>query len=1055
MKNPTKMISTLLTWCLMVYAIPMQAAPNVENVKSVKEVFIDLSLVNASVKDAFKQLEEKTSFKFHYNKSNLKNDAILYKEYKQVSVAQILTDIAKEAQLKFKQVNNTISVNKAKASETTAVPVEVEIMLASVNVSVTDENNEPLPGVNVIVKGTSTGGTTDASGNVTIDAPDNAILIVSYIGYKTQEISVGIRTSIAIKMAPDANQLQEIVVVGSRNQNRTVLESPVPVDVINVEDLAINSPQINVNQLLNYVAPSFTSNTQTISDGSDHIDPASLRGLGPDQVLVLINGKRRHTSSLVNVNGTFGRGSVGTDLNAIPVASIKRIEVLRDGAAAQYGSDAIAGVINIVLKESINELSMSVTTGANVSRNSEGSADGETTQINLNYGLPIGDGGVINFTGNFDTRGYTNRMIEWEGKIFEDYNNPAAYPNPTGVDITDAELALRGLQRSDFNMRVGQSAIDNAGLFINLKLPLGNNAEFYSFGGLTYRQGEAAGFYRLPYQSRTVTDIYPNGFLPEINSNINDESLALGIKGEINDWKIDFSNSYGSNSFQYQIENTLNASLGASSPTSFNSGGFSFSQNTTNFDVSRFYNNIFSGFNLAFGAEYRVENYQIFAGEEGSYTNYGLASWQVSNGGDSTLVVDNQGPVNTVFGLNGTSARPGGAQVFPGFSPDNAVNAYRSNIGAYVDAEADLSENFTLTAALRYENYTDFGSTFNWKTSFRAEIVDGWALRGAASTGFRAPSLHQQNFNSTSTIFVDGVPSEVGTFTNDSRPAQLLGIPKLKEETSNNYSIGFTGELTDNLSITVDGYLIKIADRIVYTGQFSGVDRNADADGDGIRNEIDTNDDSPDGDKPPGTPDDWEINDLLAAANATAASFFANAIDTKTQGVDIVIAHKASFGLTKLRTSLAATFSKTTLEGDVNTSPALESKVDTYFDETSRIFLEEAVPRTKINLTFDLALNDKFNIMFRNVYFGQVSEATNNVANQQEFAAKVVTDLSLNYKISDNFNFVVGSNNLFDVYPDEAIEANRSGGRFNYSRRSQQFGANGRFLFAKVAFTLK
>jgi iron complex outermembrane recepter protein len=918
----------------------------------------------------------------------------------------------------------------------------------NVTITVVDENDAGLPGVNVVIKGTGNGGTTDVSGKLTLLAPEGSTIILSYIGYKTQEISIGTRTSITVKMEPDTEQLQEVVIIGSRNQNRTVLESPVPVDVIRIEDMAISSPQINVNQLLNFVAPSFSSNTQTISDGTDHIDPASLRGLGPDQVLVLINGKRRHNSSLINVNGTFGRGSVGTDLNAIPVAAIKRIEVLRDGAAAQYGSDAIAGVINIVLKESINELSVDLTSGAYVSENSEDGIDGETVQLNLNYGLPIGNDGVINFTGNFDSRGYTNRMKEWEGSIFHDYNNPTDYPSPTGVDITDAELAKRGLQRSDFNMRVGQSAVDNAGMFINLKLPIGDKAELYSFGGLTYRQGDAAGFYRLPNQSRTVTDIYPNGFLPEIHSNINDKSLALGIKGEVNDWRIDFSNSYGSNKFQYQIENTLNASLGASSPTSFNSGGFSFAQNTTNFDVSRFWDDKLNGFNLAFGAEYRVDNYEIFAGEEGSYTNYGLASWQVDTNGDSTLVVDNKGPINTVFSPDG-SARPGGAQVFPGFSPDNELNKFRSNIGLYMDAEADITDNFTLTGAIRYEDYSDFGSTFNWKTSFRFEIIDGFSLRGAASTGFRAPSLHQQYFNSTSTIFVDGIPSEVGTFSNDSRPAELLGIPKLKQETSNNYSLGFTGEIGENLLLTVDGYLVNIADRIVYTGQFKGINGDGDADGDLILNKNDTDD--PDA----GQPNDWEIYRLLAAANANAAGFFANAIDTKTQGVDIVLTHNANFGSNKLRTSLAATLSKTELDGPIHTSPELAGKESIYFDETSRIFLESAVPRTKVNLTFDLGLGEKLSIMLRNVYFGSVNEATNTIANQQEFAAKVVTDLTFNYKVADGFNIVVGANNLLDVYPDEAIDANRSDGRFIYSRRSQQFGTNGRFLFAKLAFKLK
>ncbi|MCP4459062.1 MAG: TonB-dependent receptor [Cytophagales bacterium] len=925
---------------------------------------------------------------------------------------------------------------------------------------ITDENGEALIGATVVIDGTTQGGITDVNGNYNLSSTAGAYtLVASYVGYQSQTKGVTVTdggSSTVNFSLSEGQTLAEVVIIGSRNQNRTELETSVPVDVISIENIAINSPQLSVNQLLNYVAPSFTSNTQTISDGTDHIDPASLRGLGPDQVLVLINGKRRHNSSLVNVNGTFGRGSVGTDLNAIPVAAIKRIEVLRDGAAAQYGSDAIAGVINIVLNESVNELNLTLTNGAYYSENSEDDKDGETTQLSMNYGLPIGDGGIINFTGNFDTREHTNRMIEWEGKIFEDYNNPSLYPSPNGTDITDSELILRGLTRSDFNMRVGQSAVDNAGLFINLRLPVGNGAEFYSFGGLTYRNGEAAGFYRLPYQSRAVTDIYPNGFLPEIHSNINDKSLALGIRGDINDWNLDFSHSYGTNSFQYQIENTLNASLEASSPTSFNSGGFSFTQNTSNFDVSRYWDNTFSGFNLAFGTEYRVDNYQIFAGEEGSYTNYGLASWQVDTNGDSTLVVDNEGPISTVFGLNGTDARPGGAQVFPGFSPDNELSKFRSTIGFYVDAEADITDGFTLTAAIRYEDYSDFGSTFNWKTSFRAKLIDGWALRGAASTGFRAPSLHQQNFNSTSTIFVDGIPSEVGTFSNDSRPAQLLGIPQLKEETSNNYSIGFTGQITDDISLTVDGYQVNIEDRIVYTGQFSGIDRNGDADGDGIINSLDNTDNSPEMDSPSGTANDWEVFDLLAAANATRAAFFANAIDTKTQGIDIVATHSVNIGSgSGLKTSLAATFSKTTLDGTVNTSDALAGKESTYFDETSRIYLEKAVPRKKLNLTFDYGINDKLSVMLRNVWFGSVNEASNNVDNQQRYEAKTITDLTFNYQVSSSLTAVVGANNLLDVYPDEAIDANRSSGRFNYSRRSQQFGANGRFIFAKLAFTLK
>lgn len=895
----------------------------------------------------------------------------------------------------------------------------------TVSGTVTD-GTEPLLGASILVKGYSMGAISDLDGKYSITVPEGATtLIASYVGYSTQEIEIGAGGTIDIVLT-EGQELDQIVVVGSRSAGRTKLETSVPVDVIDIKTISESGAQTTVNSILNYVAPSFSSNTQTISDGTDHIDPASLRGLGPDQVLVLINGKRRHTTALVNVNGTFGRGNVGTDMNSIPVGAIERIEVLRDGAAAQYGSDAIAGVINIILKDD-QGLNVQLGTGANISKNSEDGMDGEAVQLSMNYGMPVGDkGGYLNLTANYDDRNYTNRMKEFSGQIFAGYNNPNYTGNPSD-DITDSELALRNLTRSDFNMRVGQSAVTNGGLMLNSEMPLNETSTLYFFGGLTYRNGQAAGFYRLPYQERTVTDIYPNGFLPEIHSNIYDQSFAFGVRSKVGNWDIDFSNTYGKNTFQYQIENTLNASLGAASPTSFNAGGYGFTQNTTNFDVSQYFETVASGLNVAFGAEYRLENYEIFAGEEGSYTNYGLATQYVTNGGDTLLINDNSGPVSTVFGPNG-SARPGGSQVFPGFSPANEVSALRNSVAAYADLELDVTEEFLLSVALRAENYSDFGSTLNWKLTGRYKVSDDIAFRAAASTGFRAPSLHQLNFNSTSTIFVDGTPFEVGTFSNDSRVAELLGIPKLKQETSMAYSFGVTGQIPSaNMSLTVDAYQVAITDRVIYTGQFSG----------------DAN----------GSAQDQEIARLLSAANANRAGFFANAIDSRTRGIDIVLTHRAHVGSGRLNTSLAATFSQTNLVGDIKTSPQLVGKESIYFDRTSQIFLESAVPRQKINLTFNYNVG-KFNAMLRNVYFGSVDEATNSEANDQTFAPKVVTDISLSYKMTEKLRLSLGANNLLDVYPDLSIEANQSSGRFLYSRRSQQFGTNGRYMFARLSLDL-
>jgi iron complex outermembrane receptor protein len=931
--------------------------------------------------------------------------------------------------------------------------------------TVTDDQGVPLVGASIVKKGTSLGTTTDFDGKFTIDAILGDRLMVSFIGYEPLEVLAN-STILNITLVSGL-ELSEVIITGSRNPNRVATESTVPVDVIDVKELASVGPQVNLNQILNYVAPSFTSNTQTISDGTDHIDPASLRGLGPDQVLVLINGKRRHTSSLINVNGTFGRGSVGTDLNAIPTASIQRVEVLRDGAAAQYGSDAIAGVINIILNKGSGELNLTVTTGANFSKNANGQtggSDGEATNIAGSYGISLGErGGYINFSGDFDVRQDYSRMKEWEGDVFNQYNTVERFANNDGYDLaalldddvtdvlfyanaagidtgtattkaelqpilsvdnTESELTARGLVRSDFNMRVGQSALRGGRFFANFALPLDDyGTELYSFAGISSRTGNSAGFYRLPNQSRTFTPAYLNGFLPEINSNIKDQSIAVGIKGKIGDWSVDFSNTYGKNAFLYTIGNTFNASLQSSSPTTFDAGGFSFAQNTTNLDITQFYDDIFSGFNVAFGGEYRLETYEIVAGQESSYAQYTAAG--------EVITLSTQQPSEDFFG----SARPGGSQVFPGFSPNNELSRGRSSVAGYLDLEADFSESVLVSFATRFENYSDFGSTINFKVSSRVKISDNFNLRGALNTGFRAPSLHQIYFNSTSTIFdQNGDPQEVGTFSNDSRAASLLGIPQLKQETSSSISLGLTGKIPDaNLTVTVDGYFVKIDDRVVYTGQFQG----------------------------PGT--GTELDNLLRQANASRASFFANAIDTESRGIDLVFTQRANvWDGWMLNSVLAATFSKTQQVGEIKASQVLEDAglVDTYFPEDSRVYLEEAVPRTKVNLTFNLS-SEKWIFFLRGVYFGEVTEATTNVDRQQVFGTKFVTDLSVGYKATPSLTFTVGANNLFDTYPDRAAEVladggnNRSSGRFDWSRRAQQFGIGGRFLFARVNFILK
>jgi iron complex outermembrane receptor protein len=546
-----------------------------------------------------------------------------------------------------------------------------------------------------------------------------------------------------------------------------------------------------------------------------------------------------------------------------------------------------------------------------------------------------------------------------------------------------------------------------------MELPVDENgAKFYAFGGLSFRDGLAAGFYRRPAYTdgRGTTSALPNGFLPHIGSRVIDKSIAAGIKGKIGDWNVDFSNTYGTNSFDYTIKNTVNATLLSSSPREFEAGGFSFTQNTVNLDISNKYEDIFEGLNVAFGAEYRIENYQLIAGEEASWASYDIYGDVVTA---STPDADKQ---YSYFG----SLVPGGSQVFPGYRPDNAVDQNRNSYAGYVDVEADITEDFLLGAAIRYEDYNDFGDTFNWKLASRYKISNNFAIRGAASTGFRAPDLHQIYFNATSTLFVGGVPNEVGTFANNSRLAQLLSIPNLKEETSNNYSLGFTARVpAAGLKITVDGYIVNVDDRVALT-------RNYSADGQNL-----------------------EVQQIFDDAGAGKAKFFMNAYSLKSKGVDIVLDHKMGLGEGSLNNSLAASFRQFDV---TNVVKVLGQEV---MDATAKGYVESAMPRSKVNLT-NIYNTGNWNFLLRNVYFGNVNDPDfQGTSNEIVYSAKVITDLSASYALSDELSLTVGANNLLDVYPDEVPTSSNYGDQFIFSRRTSQFGFNGRYVFGRITFKLK
>ncbi|MFC0344826.1 TonB-dependent receptor plug domain-containing protein [Epilithonimonas hispanica] len=887
-----------------------------------------------------------------------------------------------------------------------------------------------------------------------------------------------------VKDTTSDKQIEEVVLVGSRSGGRSKADSPVPVDVFNLKDIQQSLPQTNINQILNTIAPSFTSTIQTNADGSDHSDPAQLRGLGPDQTLILINGKRRHTSALVNVNGAPGRGTVGTDLNAIPAFALSKIEVLRDGASAQYGSDAIAGVMNLQLKRDTGKLTGQLNYGGyltNAAKDHTGNYDGQQYQVDLNYGNKIGNkGGFYNLTWSSQFRDPTRRAGTESGNIYNAYNaiekrasengvNLSSYFNNInnlkgtageqdfvnlihqyaqgvgyfdsgfqnniqnansitalqgllGANYTDQELAYRGQTRKDFNMQVGQSKLNNHQLFANIEVPLNDDWKVYTFGGYSIRDGQSGGFFRRPNQSRTFTGLYLDGYLPEIHTKIQDLSLSAGVKGKWDGWNVDFSNTFGQNSFDYTIENTGNTSLRFNSPSSFRAGGLQFLQNTINLDFSKQFD-VFQGLNVAFGAEQRHENFKINPGEEASYTAYDV------NGNPQTATSVNP---TDFFG----AALAGGSQVFAGFREANRTDRNRNAYAAYADVEFNFTNWFLVDAAVRYEDYSDFGSTFNYKLASRIKLSKDLNFRFAGSTGFRAPSIHQIYYNTTSTQFVNGNLREVGTFSNDSAIAKGFGIPKLKQETSKSVSAGFAYKIPSlNLNITADAYFIRIDDRIVLTDQFSRFSN-------------------------PTTDEQRLVNAEFDNANVNAAQFFANSIDTETKGLDVVISHHANLGAVKLNNDFAINFNETKKVGDIHASDLLKNAglETSYFGERSRVYLEDSVPKIKASFSNNLKWND-FNFYLRNTYYGKVHGADVVDANfdgvilpneHQLITDKIITDLSIGYDISKNFNLTLGANNLFDIYPTRNIAASSNNDQFVYSRSTAQFGQNGRYVFSKL-----
>ena len=877
--------------------------------------------------------------------------------------------------------------------------------------------NAPLPGASVVVKGTSNGTTSDFDGNFKLEVPSLPVtLVVSSVGSSEQEVEVTSNNAGTITLN-DGVSLDEVVVVGNRTKPRTVLTSLVPVDNISVADLK-STGQPTVDKMLTYKVPSFNSTNQTISDATAHFDPADLRGLGPSRTLVLVNGKRKNQSALVYINDTPGKGEVGVDLKSIPAAALKRVEVLRDGASAQYGSDAIAGVINMVLREDVGTTTVNINSGVT----SEG--DGFNFGADVNTGLKVGDnGGFINMTFAYYQQEETNRAgTPGEDVLF-------------GVLADDPDWSEWLSENPDLGMTVGQPELYSGDAFYNLGLPFKNGkGKLYSFGGVTYREGKSFALYRAPYW---VPDPHfllheegteYQGFQPTFETRVTDNNNVIGVEFDMLGFNVDLSGTYGRNAVKYEVNNSLNRDMGASSPTSFNVGAYTFSNAIANLDFSRSLGIV----SVAFGGEFKDERFNSYEGDLASY-------------------------------FNPTGA--GGAQSFPGLQPANAVRADRNNYGVYLDLEVEATDKLLLGGAVRYEDFSDFGDNTSWKVNGRYILGDNQgAIRASYSTGFRAPSLHQIYLSNVQTLVSGGTISNQGTFNNvDPVIREGLGVPQLTAEESTNISAGITYKVTPNLSLSADFYNVEVKDRVLFTGEI------------GFRVDEDEN----------GNDFTNPVEQILLDNSITSLKFFVNAVDTKTTGVDVVASlDNISLGSGTFGATLAANYNETEITSDdvdPNTNgiqleaPGIlgETGYD-IFNRKEQSRIVSARPKTKVLLGLDYEIG-KFNFTLNNTYFGEVTWMhSDNGLNgaplgpdgallpiddedyDQTFAGKIITDLIVRFNVCDNFSLFASANNLLDVYPDE-IETQGDfvtdlGGRFKYPWEVNQFGFNGMIINGGLTF---
>ena len=858
------------------------------------------------------------------------------------------------------------------------------LALASVNFAtsqvtgkVSGSDGTPIAGVNVVEKGTSNGAISDFDGNYEISAASNATLVFSYVGYETLEVQVANQSVVNVTLQ-DGSSLDEVILVGSRTAPRSNADSPLPVDVLQAKELS-STGQATFDKALQYKIPSFNTVQTPVNDATSLLDPYEIRNMGPSRTLILINGKRKNLSALLYTQTSPGRGETGADISAIPTDAIKRVEILRDGASAQYGSDAIAGVMNIILKDNVVDGSATLRTGIT----SEG--DGEMLGISVNNGTSIGDdNGFINYTIDMSKTSLANRP----GTV-----NAAGEANDFGANLADVEEFLS--RRPDAGNINGSPETAASKFLINGGYDVSDNTELYFNAAYVYKKVNSFANYRTPYWRTEadfpyLADFFPNGpngsydgYVPTFEGLLNDYNATVGLKTTVNDWNVDLSFTTGGNTQTYTVNDSHNRNevygvsynpatgdfeatplYQANSQQSFDPGGTRFSHNVGNIDINRVLSDKVS---IGMGAEFRNETFEVIEGELASYDG-------------------------------------GGADSFAGNSPENSGKFNRYNFGGYFSLDYDVTDAFLLSGTIRAENYSDFGDAFVYKLSSRLKLNDKLTARASVSTGFRAPTLHQIYTQKAQYSFVPGQGIQVGGLINNvSTQAKLLGIEDLDAETSNNFTIGLGGKLTNTLSFTVDYYNIAVKDRIVLGSEIG-------ATGDAAN----------------------PLDILLSQNNLSDVSYFSNALDTRTSGLDVVISKKdIKLGSGMLDLNLSGNYTiSNEREGDVKDIALVANAGQSVVNATQEALFFTSRPETKWILGANYEVG-KFEWSFNNTYFGKTTFKQQGMSSdlRTEFIPKVVTDLGINYNATDKLTIALNVNNLLNVLPEWEFKAENAAGQ--------------------------